>query len=133
MRISALFSIGLLLMSVRVAADPCDGIDRSLTAEQKLVLAPSVATRLNVSSVEILQAFRSGSWTILYVDTHRSDEVFLFFAADPQLTMPLTSWSGAAARDEQESIRDWIIKNAPNIPAKLAVCFAWHVTSDRDM
>ena len=66
------------------------------------------------------------------VDTHQSDEAFLFYARDPLTSHYITLWSGAAASNEEETIKDWTPKNAPNIPLKPASCFAWHVTKDRD-
>jgi hypothetical protein len=101
-------------VSVAHAGSLCDGVDRSLTTEHRSAWAPEVAKQLSVSSVEVLQSFRLDGWNILYVDTHQSDEAFLFYARDP-----LTS-------------HYWALKNAPNIPLKLASCFAWHVTKDRD-
>ena len=80
----------------------------------------------------MLQSFRVDGWSIIYVDTHQSDEAFLFYARDPLTSHYITLWSGAAASNEEETIKDWTLKNAPNIPLKLASCFAWHVTKDRD-
>jgi hypothetical protein len=114
------------------AATPCDGIDRTLTDERRALLARALAKQLNTSRVDVLQSFRSGEWQIVYVDTHDSDESFLFFHADPLVSRYVTRWGGAAARFEEQAVREWTIKNAPRIPRKLASCFAWHVTQDRD-
>jgi hypothetical protein len=111
---------------------PCDGVDRNLTANHKLAFAPAIARQLRVQRVDVLQSFRFGGWIILYVNSHDADEAFLFYPHDPLHTRYVTMWSGAAAWNEEESIRAWTVKNAPGIPPRLASCFAWHVTSDRD-
>ena len=118
--------------SVAGAASPCEGVDRSLPVELRSPWALELAKQLGVSSVDVLQSFRLNGWSIIYVDTHRSDEAFLFYAHDPLTSHYITLWSGAAARDEEEDVKSWTLKNAPNIPLKLASCFAWHVTKDRD-
>jgi len=91
-----------------------------------------IAKQLHAQKVDVLQAFRFDGWTILYVDSHEADEAFLFYSHDPLHNRFVTIWSGAAATNEEQSIRAWTLKNAPGIPPKLASCFAWHVTSDRD-
>ena len=114
------------------AASPCDGVNRSLTNERKAALAPEIAKQLRYKRVDVLQSFRTGDWSIIYVDTHESDEAFLLYAQDPLKSRFITLWSGAATRNEEQTIRRWTLKNAPGIPPKLATCFAWHVTKDRD-
>jgi hypothetical protein len=44
----------------------------------------------------------------------------------------VTEWSGAATVFETSEIEQWILENAPGIPKRLASCFAWHVTLNRD-
>ena len=87
---------------------------------------------MGMPSVDVLQSFRLGSWDIIYVDTHQTDEAFLFYPQDPSLGRYVTLWAGAAMHDEEREIRSWVLKNAPGIPGKLAACFAWHVTKHRD-
>ncbi len=111
---------------------PCDKVSRALLSERKAVLAPEIAKQLNVKSVDVLQSFQLGSWQIIYVDTHESDEPFLFYSGDPLIRRYVTMWSGAACMDEEPEIRAWTLKNAPGIPRRLASCFAWHVTKSRD-
>jgi len=114
------------------SVSPCDNVDRSLTDTSKTVLAPVIASQLHAKKVDVLQSYRFDGWTILYVNSHDSDETFLFYSHDPLHTRYITMWGGAAAWNEEQSIRKWTLKNAPGIPRKLASCFAWHVTSDRD-
>jgi hypothetical protein len=129
----------LLLLAIGVAtepawsASPCDNVDRSLTDNSKAALAPVIARQLHAQKVDVLQSYRSDGWTILYVNSHDSDETFLFYPHDPLHTRYITMWSGGAAWNEEQSIRKWTLKNAPGIPPKLASCFAWYVTNDRRM
>jgi hypothetical protein len=100
-----------------------------LSGERKAVLAPRLTEQLkgklpDVSTVDVLQAFRQEDWTILYVETHVSDEVFLFYSGDPLSHRYITLWSGAAAMDEETDIMRWAAANAPGIPKRLAACFA---------
>lgn len=90
-----------------------------------------IARQLHAQKVDVLQSFRLDGWTILYVDSHEADEAFLFYSHDPLRPRYITMWSGAAARNEEQSIRAWTLKNAKGIPPKLASCFAWYVTNDR--
>ena len=113
------------------AASACDNVDRSLTNNGKAALAPVIARQLHAQKVDVLQSFRLDGWTILYVDSHEADEAFLFCSHDPLRTRYITMWSGAAARNEEQSIGAWTLKNAQGIPPKLASCFAWYVTNDR--
>ena len=121
----------LVITSFCVCASPCDSVDRVLTNKRKAVLVPAITKQLHVSSVDILQSFKFGAWTIIYVDTHEADEVYLFYAHNPLTSRYITMWSGAAAINEEQEIKDWTLKNAPGIPPQLANCFAWHVTKGR--
>lgn len=128
-----LAAVFVLVASTACAAPPpCGGVIRSLTDVRKAALAPAIAKQLHVPHVEVLQYFQAGTWDIIYVETHQSDEAFLFYAHDPLTSRYITLWSGAAMRNEEQSIKAWTIKNAPGIPVKLASCFAWHVTKSRD-
>ncbi|HVT98900.1 MAG TPA: hypothetical protein VHE33_15450, partial [Acidobacteriaceae bacterium] len=114
------------------AQNTCSGVDRTLSKERAEAFEPSVARQLRAKQVDIMQSFRFRGWSILYVDPHQSEEVFVFYSSNPMRTNYVTLWSGAAREDEQDQIRAWTIKNAPGIPHALANCFAWHVTRDRD-
>jgi hypothetical protein len=121
----------LSLVAGAVSASPCDGVDRSLNENRKSQLAPVIAKQLNIESAEILQSFRYRTWYIIYVNTHVSDEAFLFFNSDPTRSKYLTVWSGGAASHEEPEIKKWVFNNAKGIPSKLAGCFAWHVAKGR--
>lgn len=123
-----------LLSTISVAhATPCDGIDRSLTPERRVALAPAIAKELSSRSLDVLQSFRSDSWSIIYVDTHEADRAFLFFDSNPLTGHYVTLWSGTARPTEEQEILNWATKYAPGIPSALARCFAWHVAKDRDL
>jgi hypothetical protein len=122
----------VLAVSPVWAASPCDGVDRSLTKERKETLAPVIAKQLNVKRVDVLQSFRYAKWSIIYIDNHESDNGFLIYSGDPLRSHYITVWGGVALPKEEQEIRKWTIKNAAGIPPRLAGCFAWHVTNDRD-
>ena len=121
----------LLVSPIAFATQACKGVDRQETASQKARLAPEIARQLNVQAVTVLASFRVDGWLGVYVDTMESDEVFLFFGADPS-TAPYSSvWSGAARRNEKSALKAWVKRKNPGIPSALAECFAWFVTSGR--
>jgi hypothetical protein len=120
-----------VFLSTSVLAAPCSGIDGALSAERKAAVGSALAAQLKTSKVDILKVFRDGSWTILYVDTHMSDEAFFFYPDDPAKTAYVTLWSGAAALDEGPVLRQWALENARGIPPALAECFAWYATLGR--
>jgi len=143
-KFSAITVVILFSCPVAVIASPCAGIDRSLSETRKEQLAPVISThlnsqlapgiagRINLKTSDVLQSFRYGKWHIVYVNTHLTDEPFLFYQSDPvQSRSYITIWAGAATRNEEDAIRQWVRTNAPSIPNKLSNCFAWHVTKDR--
>jgi hypothetical protein len=121
--------IGVATPPYAWSGSPCDGVDRGLTQKTKAAWAHAIARQLHAPRVDLLQSFRSKGWTIVYVDSHEADEVFLFYSHDPLHSSYVTMWSGAARIDEEQTIRAWTLKNAPGIPQKLAGCFAWYVTN----
>ncbi len=112
---------------------PCNGVDRSLSESHKKELASAILKQEKLERVNVLQSFKSNGWTIVYVSTYISDEPYLFYSGDPAMAKrPITAWSGAATVFETSEIKAWVLKNAPGIPDRLASCFAWHVTLNRD-
>jgi hypothetical protein len=65
------------------------------------------------------------------VNTHETDDAYVFYSGDPLRSRYVTEWGGAATREEEQDIKAWAIKNARGIPRSLAGCFAWHVTKER--
>lgn len=116
------------------SSSPCGGVDRSLTEGRKAALAPKIAGQLHVQSAEVYESFRLGNWTILFVDSPEADAASLFYSHDPSSSRYVALWGGGAAPPfEEENVRNWVFKNVPGIPRKLATCFAWYVTSDRGL
>lgn len=122
-----------LVPGVAVAETPCAGVDRRLPEAERPALERAVAAEMELPQVKLLQSYRHKGWHILYVNTLRTDEAFLFYRRDPPRGRILARWGGAARMDEGPEIRRWVRRNVPGIPARLATCFAWHVTRDRDM
>lgn len=127
----ALLLVGLLLASCGVVASPCGSVKLGFSEQQRSQWASAISKQLNVGQVKVLQTFSSSDWRIVYVETPNSDPPFLFFHGSPEATRFVTLWSGAARTDEEAGIRSWVIKSAPGIPADLADCFAWYVTTGR--
>jgi hypothetical protein len=126
----------LLLCACHAAgawAAPCDSVDRTLSGVPSTALAPALRRQLRARSVDVLQSYSVGSWSILYVDTHESEHIYLFFSSNPLRSRFITLWRGPASPSEEQEILDWALKNAPGIPDPLARCFAWHVTMERDL
>jgi hypothetical protein len=123
--------LALFLVTARVyAASPCAGMKRVLTEQRKAAVAPAIARHLKAQKVDVLQSFQSGDWSIFYVETHETENVYVFYAHDPLTSRYVTLWSGVAESDEGPAIKAWILKHAPGIPRSLASCFAWHVTPE---
>lgn len=114
------------------SASPCNGVNRSLTPEHKAALSVAITQQLGRGNVDVLESFQFGGWSIIYVSVPAADSPFLFYSHDPLASPPVTMWSGAAAYSQEDEIKAWTLKNAPGIPRKLASCFAWHVTKDRN-
>ena len=110
--------------------NPCNGVDRSLSEARKVQLALVIPKQLGLKSVEVLQSFSVKGWYVILVDTHVSDETFLFYSGNPATSSPITEWSGAATIMETDEIESWVLEHAPGIPSQMASCFAWHVTLD---
>jgi hypothetical protein len=143
MRLSAI--IAIFLIPAAVHASPCTGIEQVLTQTQKVAFLPSIERHLNnqlgkglgqsisMSPEDIFQVFRVGKWHIVYVNSHVSDEPYLFYNSAPDAAERyLTAWAGGATMDEGAEIYAWTLREAPGIPHKLASCFSWHVTMDRE-
>jgi hypothetical protein len=139
-----LLVIAICISGIANASTPCRGIDRRLTAQQKIELAPIVLRQLNekrperqgltyVTSVDVLRSFRFQSWTILYVAPDNADEAFLFYSHDPMKSNYVTLDAGSVPFFEEPEIESNIIKMVPGIPVKLAECYAWYFTRGRDI
>lgn len=126
-----LLALGFAVPQFAWSASPCDGVDRGLTGKSRAEWAPVIARQFHAQKVDVRQSFRFEDWSIIYVDTHESDNAFLFYSHGPLRSHYVTAWGGAAMKNEEQSIKAWTVKNAPGIPPKLAGCFAWYVTNAR--
>lgn len=126
------FLVSALLPLSAFANDPCKGIG-PVDLKADLSLNQHIATTLNLSDASARQAFRNGSWRILYVTSSRADGAYLFYSASPEQASPVTLWAGAARTDEAAGIERWARENAAGIPPDLARCFAIYVTTRRSM
>jgi len=124
--VSLLLLAGIAVFDVE--ASPCSGINRSIDASRKAELAGPIAAQLKTDHVTVLSSMGFKDWSIIYVETPGSDPPFLFFKGNPDKTHYMTLWSGAATIYEEQAIKQWTLENAPGIPERLAVCFAWSVT-----
>lgn len=114
-------------------ASPCDDVDQKLAQDERAPLESTVAQQLDIQSAEILKSFYYHGWRIVYVNTHVSDETFLFYRGDPSKSKYVTTWSGGAKTNEEAEVRRWVVENASGIPTRLAACFAWYVTKGRNL
>ena len=122
----------LLALLLATAAAPCSGVDRSLPASLTAAVTPAIIAELHDPGASVMQSFRYGGWAILYVNTAKSDPPFLFYQRDPRLGASVAQWGGAAMASEQAEVERWTLAHASGIPPRLASCFAYHVTQDRD-
>jgi hypothetical protein len=113
-------------------SSPCRGIDRALSESQKTKLEPIIALQEGWESVKVLQSFRLGNWHIIYLGNGISDDLYLFFPDSPAAVKSVGMWGGGATVFETSDIKRWVTENIPGIPPRLAACFAWHVTLNRD-
>ena len=59
-------------------ARPCVGVDRTLSVAMKAKFAPAIAKTEGVKKIEMLAAFRSKEWRILYVaQAHAENNFFV--------------------------------------------------------
>ena len=136
----AWFSVLLAVVS-HACADPCSGVDRSLSAAERDLLAPVIEAHLKaqldprvsatvrVDPLDVLDVFRVGSWRVVHVNDHATDDPYLVYSESPSRSARyVTAWAGGARADEGLEINKWVLSNAPGIPSALASCFAWYVT-----
>ncbi|MES2015197.1 MAG: hypothetical protein V4484_01780 [Pseudomonadota bacterium] len=112
-----------------IDATPCNGVERSLGARRQFQLEAVIAKEQKREKVHIYESFSSDGWLVLYTDASDGDSPYLFYATDPiKGARPVTRWSGGATIFDTSEVAQWVQKNAPGIPARVANCFAWHVT-----
>ena len=116
---------------------PCQGVTHNLGAniKNKADLERAITKQLKVSlpalkdkSITVLHMFACDNWSIFYVTPHVADEFFLFYAGNPLTGRYVTKLMGSELDEKEPKIKDWVLKNAPGIPPKLASCFVRHAT-----
>ena len=107
---------------------PCSGAGLQIDDARRSVLAPRIAVRLSVASVDVKRGMRWGAWEVVQVQPPASDAAYLFFPGDAAETAHVALWAGAAVRGEERLTEQWVTANVPGSPPGLAACFAWYVT-----
>jgi hypothetical protein len=137
-----LLTLAVLYVAAQAAfANPCRGVDRSLSEQQEASFAPvlerhmragfdpRLATVIVVEREDVLGLFRTQGWYIVYANNHATDDPYLFYSTDPaKASRYVGAWAGSAAADEGAEIQAWVTQEMPGIPKVLAECFAWYVT-----
>jgi hypothetical protein len=127
----------LIAATTPAVAAPCAKVDRTLSDSLRTQFAPSIEAHLKtqlaptaqVRAADVLNVFRVGSWHVVQVNTHVTDDPYLFYSKPPSnVSRYVAVWAGGAADSEGAEIAAWVIHNAPGIPTDLATCFAWYVT-----
>jgi hypothetical protein len=135
-----LTALGAAQAAIAAEPSPCQGMIQNLSENNKAELARAITKQLNlshpalkISSTTVLRSFASGNWSIIHVQPDKAEPVFLFFAGNPLTSRYVTLWGGEGATTGKDEpiIKNWVLKNAPGIPPKLAGCFAWYVTHGR--
>lgn len=125
--------------STKSDSSPCKGVIQTIAEhiKNKADLERAITKQLNAShpalkitSVSVLRSFASGNWSIIYVQPHKLERVFFFYAGNPLTSRYVTEFSDMvmAMIHGEPAMKDWVLKNAPGIPPKLANCFVWYVT-----
>lgn len=124
--------LGILFPQASYAADPCAGVNQTLTKDLKKQYAPLIAKSLNgkvnPSKVDIDSIIQSGTWTIIYASTPIADPGYFFFNSSSGKPVFKDVWGGIAEKAEAPKIAEW----ARNLGANktISTCFADTVTAD---
>lgn len=129
------------------ADTPCTGVDTSLTESRAMQLAWLVDAHLKVPyppvksigvfaataqiDVRVLKYFRMDGWTIVQEGNNESEIVYLFYRHDPEDGKFIDGWGGSVRHDldvkeAERELVSWVREEMPDIPQKLATCFAEH-------
>lgn len=106
----------------------CKAISRAFTLAERVRWSSIVSENRDFAGAKAVESFVSSSWRVVYAIFPNSEPAFLFFRG----LQPIATWSGGAAIFDAPEVEKWVLKNVPGIPRRLAHCFAWHVTFNRD-
>lgn len=136
-----LLALCALLCCAAAQADPCAGADRRLDAVRREALAPVVSRdvtlllwpnfkeRFDLAPEQVRASLRMRGWSVLYVETGKTDAAVLFYAGDPARGGRYAGdWGGSAPMDEGPQLRRALLRDIRGLPPALARCFAWLVT-----
>jgi hypothetical protein len=122
----------VIVTAASAAAHPCTFVQRgALIQRPDIEVERHVAKLLGVADIDVLESLRVRDWHVLYVNTHESDELFVFLRGDPRAASVAATWGGAAARFERKELAVWARRNARGVPRRLARCFAWYAVEGR--
>ncbi|MCJ8151777.1 hypothetical protein [Shinella sedimenti] len=114
------------------AADPCAGVDRSLTkqnkAEYAMLIAKSLDRKVKPASVEIDAALRYETWAVIYASTPVGDPGYFFFDSSSGAPVFKDVWGGMADDGDGPVLIKWARKLGAN--KEIASCFSHVVMSD---
>lgn len=132
------YAIGVVLFAVSgfsqlaAAADPCAGVDQSLTKQNKAeyakLIAKSLDKKVKPASIEIDAALRSGTWTVIYASTPIADPGYFFFDSSSGAPVFKDVWGGMADDGDGPVLIKWARKLGAN--KEIASCFSHVVMSD---
>ena len=133
-----MYAIGVVLFAVSgfsqlaAAADPCAGVDQSLTkqkmAEYATLIAKSLDKKVKPTSIEIDTALRSGTWTVIYASTPIADPGYFFFDSSSGAPVFKDVWGGMPDDGDGPVLIKWARKLGAN--KEISSCFSHVVMSN---
>lgn len=129
----AMALLGILCLSQpAAAADPCAGVDRTLTKQNKAdygsLIAKSLNKKVKPRSVEIDAVLRSGTWTVIYASTPIADPGYFFFDSSSGGQVFKGVWGGIADDGDGPVLTKWARGLGAN--NEIASCFSHLVMTD---
>ncbi|MBN9045712.1 MAG: hypothetical protein J0H18_08600 [Rhizobiales bacterium] len=116
----------LLIAKPSFAADPCAGVDRTLTSELRkeyaVLISRSLEVKVKPSKVDIDSIMQAGTWTVVYASTPVADPGYFFFDSSSGKPVFKDVWGGVANKGEAPEIAKWARKLGAN--KTIASCFA---------
>jgi len=133
-----IYAIGVVLFAVSgfsqlaATADPCAGVDQSLTKQKKAeyatLIAKSLDKKVKPTSIEIDTALRSGTWTVIYASTPIADPGYFFFDSSSGAPVFKDVWGGMPDDGDGPVLIKWARKLGAN--KEISSCFSHVVMSN---
>jgi hypothetical protein len=106
-------------------------LEVAITKQLKNSGGPEINSNAYKLKVTLLYVYAKDNWTILMVRLCENCDVYLhlFYSGNP-LTNRYVATSGVGSDwgDDMQKIMDWVLRDVPGIPPKLASCYAWAIT-----